>query len=494
LCKSSWPGREENGFNFAGRLLRRLSEHSRLIDAATGREYGSNLPSLIAGFARGFLGAGLCPGDKLLILCEMNAASSLAYLGAMYAGIVPVLVEDRTFAALGNELIDKVRPKATWTAKKGTIEQLALRGISEIAGEFAPAAPESLPPSHREASDLAALMLTSGSTGSPQMVMVSHENLIANTEAIIRSQRLGTNERAMLIMPIAYCFGASVMHTHLYQGGGVVFDSRFMFPDKVLRAITQYGCTTFAGVPTVYHVLLHRSNLKTIALPALRRFLQAGGALSPDYIRQIRQIVPAAHFFVMYGQTEATARISCWDVDAEGKKLGCAGRPLDNIELRIVDHEGREVAPGETGEIQVRGPSICGGYLDDPEATAQKFTDGWLRTHDYGLCDLDGYLWIKGRATDFIKIRGRRVSLSEIEAKVGSLPGVGECAALPVDDKETGEAVALFLVPNDAEIGLVERVRSSLPPIWTCSAIRLVHELPKTSNGKLARNQLRAML
>ena len=114
----------------------------------------------------------------------------------------------------------------------------------------------------------------------------------------------------MLIMPVSYCFSASVMHTHLYQGGGVVFDSRFMFPDQVLRSINTYRCTTFAGVPTVYNILLRRSNLRSIPLPGLRRFLQAGGALAPQSVLEMREIVPTAEFFVMYGQTEATARMA----------------------------------------------------------------------------------------------------------------------------------------------------------------------------------------
>ena len=130
-------------------------------------------------------------------------------------------------------------------------------------------------------------------------------------EAIIRSQRLGSDERALLILPVSYCFGASVLHTHLYRGGAVVFDSRFMFADKVLRAIAYHSCTSFAGVPTAYQILLRRSNIRAIPLPSLRRFLQAGGALAVASIQQMRTIVPHAEFFVMYGQTEATARISC---------------------------------------------------------------------------------------------------------------------------------------------------------------------------------------
>ena len=219
-------------------------------------------------------------------------------------------------------------------------------------------------------------MATSGSTGAPRFVMISHGNLIANTEAIIRSQHLANDERAMLILPLNYCFGASVFHTHLYQGGGVVFDRRFMFPDKVLRAIDKYDCTTFAGVPTVYNILLRRSNIRSIAMPSLRRFLQAGGALAPQRIREMQEAVPKAKFYVMYGQTEATARISCLDPERLREKPGSVGHPLDNLTVRIVDEKGQDLPTGEIGEILVKGPSISSGYLNDPEEEIACFVQG----------------------------------------------------------------------------------------------------------------------
>jgi len=493
LSSRSCAGREDDVSNFAGRIVQRIGENASLIDAPTGTEHrGAEIRDLIAGFAAGFLEAGLCPGDRILIRCGIAVSGALAYLGAMYAGMVPVPVEDRLFETFRDGLILKARPKAIWTARPGPCEETALKQVQQLAGDFPPRDCDSLPPVHCGEGDLATLMFTSGSTGMPRLVMVSHGNLRANTEAIIASQGLGTDERAMLIMPIAYCFGASVMHTHLYQGGGVVFDPRFMFPDKVLHAINRYGCTTFAGVPAVFNVLLRRSNLSTIPLPNLRRFLQAGGALGPEGVRRMREIVPTTDFMVMYGQTEATARISCWTADCSSEKLGSAGLPLKNIETRIADAEGRQLPAGAIGEIQVRGASICGGYFDDPEATAARFVDGWLRTGDYGLRDEDGYLWVKGRADDFIKIRGRRVSVGEIESKVASVPGVSDCAAVPVPDREAGEAIALFIVPSNGAAGLKEAVRNSLPPHWSCASIELVEDLPKTSSGKIARNELRA--
>ena len=483
-----------NNSNFAGRLLRRLGENSHLIDAATGQTlYGKEVPGLIVGFAAGFLSAGLQAGDRVLISCGLSPASTLAYVGAMYAGLVPVLVDERALATSGESVLARARAKAVWIGKGVRCDWARKNGVTQIEGNFDARLAHSLPPAPCAEEDLAALMPTSGSTGVPRLVMVTHGNLRANTEAIVRSQRLGSDEKAMLVMPVSYCFGASVMHSHLYQGGGIVFDSRFMFPDKVLHAINTYGCTTFAGVPAVYDILLRRSNFRSIRLPELRRFLQAGGALAPESIRQIRSIVPTADFFVMYGQTEATARISSLPPDRLGEKLGSVGLPLDNLAIRIVDNEGHELAAGQTGEIQVRGPSVCSGYFDDPEATERRFGDGWLKTGDFACLDDEGYLWIKGRTTEFVKIRGVRISFGEVETKVAAVPGVYECAATAIQHPEAGEALELFIVADDGAGIVAERVRRALPPQWTCVSVRVVPELPKTENGKIARSQLRMM-
>ncbi len=483
-----------NDLNFAGRLLRRLGENSHLIDAATGQALsGKEIPDLIVGFAAGFLSAGLQVGDRVLISCALSPASTLAYLGAMYAGLVPVLVDERALATPGESILARSRAKAVWAGKGVHCDWARKNGVTQIEGNFDARPANSLRPAPCTEDDLAVLMPTSGSTGVPRLVMVSHGNLRANTEAIVRSQRLGSDEKAMLIMPVSYCFGASVMHSHLYRGGGVVFDSRFMFPDKVLRAINTYGCTTFAGVPSVYNIFLRRSNLRSIQLPGLRRFLQAGGALAPEGVLEMHSIVPTAEFFVMYGQTEATARISYVPPDRLGEKLGSVGLPMDNLMIRIVDDDGRELPAGQTGEIQVRGPSACSGYFDDPEATERKFGGGWLKTGDFACRDDEGYLWIKGRTCEFIKIRGVRVSFGEVETKVAAVPGVYECAATATRHPEAGEALALFIVADDGARVVAERVRRALPPQWTCVSVRVVPELPKTENGKIARSQLRTM-
>ncbi len=477
--------------NFAGQLTRRLGDGSFLINAVSGEQVlPSELPTLISSFGAGLLRAGLTMGDRILIGCTLSPLSSIAYLGSMYAGLVPVPLEENILIASLAELLKKTGGRAVWTERDFSLGGAGGASVKAFHGPPAEVIPDPMPPAVCQESDLAVLVATSGSTGTPRFVMVSHGNLTANTEAIVRSQNLLQGERAMLILPLSYCFGASVFHSHLYQGGGVVFDSRFMFPDKVLHAINKYRCTTFAGVPTVYNILLRRSNLRSIPMPSLRRFLQAGGPLAPQHVAEMRDTVPTAKFYVMYGQTEATARISCLDPAHLDEKLGSAGQPLDNLSVRIMDEEGRDLPTGQTGEIMVRGPSIALGYLDEPEESGRVFQDGWLRTGDLGHLDTDGYLWIDGRKANFLKIRGVRVSFAEVEARVASLPGVSECAVAAMPHPEAGEALALYIVPDKDADQVAENVRRGLPPYWTCESINIVSQIPKTARGKVARGAL----
>ena len=477
--------------NFAGRLVSRLGPFSYLIDAATGFTIRpEDLPRRISASGASLRAAGLLPGDRVLIGCSLTPASTLVYLGAMYAGLVAVPVDDRTVATCATMLLDATGAKAVWTETGLRGNGIFKGSVVTLKGDLAKDSLSTMSPAPCEESDVAALMATSGSTGIPRFVMVSHGNLIANTEAIIRSQQLENDERAMLILPVSYCFGASVLHTHFYQGGGVVFDRRFMFPDKVLQGIAQFGCTTFAGVPTVYNSLLRRSGIRQIAMPCLRRFLQAGGGLSAGRIREMRSAVPT-RFYVMYGQTEATARISCMEPERWEERIGSVGQPLDNLTVRIVDDEGDELPPGQVGELLAKGPSICLGYLNDPGETRRVFCDGWLRTRDLARRDEEGYLWIEGRKGAFLKMRGIRVSFAEVEARVTAIPEIYECAASAVDHPEAGEALVLFIVPNGGAQISGQDIRRHLPAHWALDSIHFVPELPKTSAGKVALSLLR---
>jgi acyl-coenzyme A synthetase/AMP-(fatty) acid ligase len=219
----------------------------------------------------------------------------------------------------------------------------------------------------------------------------------------------------------------------------------------------------------------------------LRRFLQAGGGLAQERISEMRELFPQVKLYIMYGQTEATARISCMDPDRWNEKPGSVGLPLDNLSVSIMDEQENAVPTGQIGQLLVRGPSICSGYFNDPEETRRVFSGGWLRTGDLARRDEDGFLWIEGRAGSFLKIRGTRVSLAEVEARVAAIPGVYECGVCAVDHAEAGEALVLLIVPDQgARLG-TEEIRHRLPANWTLDSIRIVSELPKTSTGKIAR-------
>jgi len=483
-------------WNFAGRLVGRLGPGSCLIDTAARHTIcAEDLPRLIAAYGAAFVSTGLRKGDRVLIGCSLTPSTALVYLGAMYAGLVAVPVEDREVRESAAKLLKVTGAKAVWTETAVRAGENDKGAVSWLQGELDQGALDRevrtmIPPADCVAGDSAALMATSGSTGVPHFVMVSHGNLIANTEAIIRSQGLASDDRAMLVLPLSYCFGASVLHTHLYQGGSVVFDRRFMFPDKVLHAIGEFNCTTFAGVPTVYNVLLRRSNIRQIAMPGLRRFLQAGGALAPQKINEMRAAFPLTKFYVMYGQTEATARISCMEPERWQEKSGSVGRPLDNLTVSIVDEDGDDLPAGQVGELRVKGPSICSGYWNDPEETRRVYSGGWLYTGDLARQDEEGYLWIEGRKGAFVKMRGIRVSLAEVEERVIAIPGVYECAAGGVEHPEAGEALVLYVVLDEGAKILKEEISRTLPAHWALDSICMVTELPKTSAGKIALSSL----
>jgi long-chain acyl-CoA synthetase len=225
---------------------------------------------------------------------------------------------------------------------------------------------------------------------------------------------------------------------------------------------------------------------------ALRRFLQAGGALAPEIIRTIMARVPQASFYVMYGQTEATSRISTFECHEWPDKMGSAGRALDNLEALIIGPAGEALGPGEAGEIVVCGPSVTRGYWGDAQATTARCCGGKLRTGDIGRLDRDGFIWIEGRVADFLKMRGLRVSLGEIETRMRGVPGVKELAAFPAQRVSQGEAFEIAVVTDGSrdtpsiEHDLMRRV----DPLWICSGIRFVPTLPRTDSGKVARGVL----
>lgn len=340
----------------------------------------------------------------------------------------------------------------------------------------------------------ALLVYTSGSTGAPRAVVQSHRNLAANTEAIVEYLELSSRDRACLILPLFYCYGKSVLLTHLSAGASVFIDHRFMYPRVVLDAMRAEGCTGFAGVPLTFELLKRQLTDEAPTTPSLRYLTQAGGAMHPDTIDWVRKTFAPARLFVMYGQTEATARLSYLPPEFAEQKRGSAGRAIRGVELRVVSEAGAPLEPGTVGNVIASGPSITAGYFRDPAGSAEVLKDGWLWTGDLGYLDGGGFLFLTGRAKQILKLGGHRVSAQEIEEAIATHPLIAEVAVTGVADPVAGEA-AVALVVRAADCGLsAEEIRrysrERLAAYKVPRDVIFVDALPRTPNGKIARGEL----
>jgi acyl-CoA synthetase (AMP-forming)/AMP-acid ligase II len=344
--------------------------------------------------------------------------------------------------------------------------------------------------------DPALVLYTSGSTGVPRGVVQTFGNVNANSRSIVQYLGLGPEDRAMVILPLYYCYGRSVLQTHLLAGGSIFLDPRFAFPRVVLETIASEGCTGFAGVPLTFEIVRRQVDVASIAFPRLRYLTQAGGAMAPETIAWVRQAFRPARLFVMYGQTEATARLSYLPPEDGERKNGSIGVAIPGVELRVVDDSGGELPRGSVGHLVARGDNVTLGYLDEPEETAAILHDGWLWTGDLARRDDDGFFFHEGRSKEILKIGGHRVSPVSIEQAVARHPAVAEVAVVGVPHDLMGEVPAAYYVARDAtgptDEDLRQFCREHLPPYMVPVRFTRVESLPRNEAGKLLRAQLRA--
>ncbi len=322
----------------------------------------------------------------------------------------------------------------------------------------------------------AQIIFTSGSTGVPKGVVLSHRNIIANTSSILQYLHLAENDIMEVVLPFYYCYGLSLLHTHLRVGGSLVLNNNFIFISSVFNDINKYKCTGFAGVPSHFQILLRKSDgFKNTNFSSLRYVTQAGGKLHNSFIEEFITTFPEIDFFVMYGQTEATARLSYLEPKMLKSKIGSIGKGIPGVELKVISESDVEVKPGETGEIIAKGDNIMIGYYHETEMTANVLKNGWLHTGDIGTVDGDGYIYLTARNKEFIKIAGKRVSPKEIEEVIVSYPGVVDCTIETVYDEITGEAVkAIVVISEGSEKSITEDLLRTY-----CASMLVIHKVPK---------------
>jgi acyl-CoA synthetase (AMP-forming)/AMP-acid ligase II len=405
-------------------------------------------------------------GTVLLLISPNNQFFVTVYLATMKAGCVTVplnpaiepsnleYVEGKTSAShafIHSSVVRRLKPGIAFSDEEE---------ISRIVDEQTDIDFEKGP----DFSDdhLAQIIFTSGSTAVPKGVMITHGNLIANTNSILDYLHLKSTDTMLVVLPFFYCYGLSLLHTHLRVGGTLVLNNSFMFLGSVLRDLKAYRCTGFAGVPSHFQILLRKSDsFRTGHFPDLRYVTQAGGKLHKTFISEFAGLFPYIKFFVMYGQTEATARLSYLPPERLKDKLGSIGKGIPGVELKVVNEKGDLVKPGQVGEIVARGGNIMKGYFKDSEATSITLKDGWLHTGDLGTVDEDEFIYLSARKKEMIKVGGKRVGPKEIEEVIVGIKGVIDCTVEGMEHPVLGEALQAVVVKNPQVELSEEEVRAA---------------------------------
>jgi len=350
---------------------------------------------------------------------------------------------------------------------------------------------------HEVPESVAQIIYTSGSTGRPKGVVLTHKNLMANTCSILDYLQLTADDSVMAVLPFVYAYGNSVMLTHLFVGGALMIENNMLYPHVVLDSMIKTGVTGFSGVSTTYALLLNHSNLKSYAFPALRYLTHAGGPMPSELLSRIRTAFPDQRIFLMYGQTEASARLTYLPPELLDAKKESAGRAIPGVVLKIVRERGETARPGEVGEIWASGDNIMQGYWQDPELTAVVLQDGWLHTGDLGRLDEEGYLTIVGRNNEMIKAGSYRISPTEIEEVLLQHQQVHEAGVVGIDDPILGQKICAIVTLKEAgtltDQDLMVYCAQRLVQYKRPKVIAIVSSLPKSPSGKILRERLRTI-
>lgn len=448
---------------------------ARLIDASSGETLaGAALDARIGAVASAVDGL---PAGVLFARTSLDAASALRWAGAFRAGRAVALLDPGLDTALLASVVERFRPAAVLGA--GDPPPGSYRS-GEVAG---PAWVRTDPCAVSPHPDLALLLPTSGSTGSPKMVRLSRSAVLANAASIAEALDLGPGEVAPTSLPLHYSYGLSVLNSHLLAGATVLVEGSGLMGRPFWEAVAAHGATSLAGVPYHYEIL-RRLKFSPARYPRLRTLTQAGGRLAPERVAavaaQMAQV--GGRLFVMYGQTEATARMAVLPPDRLGEKPGSAGVAIPGGRFRIEGAGGPPAggASAGEGEIVYEGPNVMMGYAESEEEVAGgDELAGVLRTGDLGTLDAEGFLFVTGRAKRIGKLYGVRVNLDDLEHW---LAGYG-----PVAVVGSGDRIVAFLAgAATAECAaaaqdLAARLHSRSDAV----DVRGVDALPYLGNGKV---------
>lgn len=423
-------------------------------------------------------------GSLVLLVASNTVSSVCGYVGFLRKGAVPLMLPEGSDA---KRILEAYNPAYIWARApffEGISESKGWRMLAEDRGYRLVATGAAQAQLH---SDLSLLLTTSGSTGTPKLVRLSAANIAANAESIAEYQRIDCDDRAITTLPFSYAYGISIVNSHLLRGASLVLTEEGLFSRGFWELLRKADATNFGGVPYTYSMLekLHFDRMET---PSLRFISQAGGRLG-ERLQELFAGICAKkgiEFYVMYGQTEATARMSWLPPEFVASKLGSIGAAIPGGEFSIVD-DGRVLEEvGAVGELVYRGANVSLGYAECAEDLAKgDERGGVLETGDIARRDEDGFYYIVGRKKRFLKIFGNRVNLDEVEAMCAGWGFEAACAG--ADD-----ALAVFVV-GSAD-GVVDRLAKATGLHPSAFSAFEVDVIPRTSSGKIDYAALGGML
>jgi long-chain acyl-CoA synthetase len=337
----------------------------------------------------------------------------------------------------------------------------------------------------------AAILYTSGTTGKQKGAVLSHGNVVSNVATTGRSLRVQPTDRLLLFMPLFHCFGQNfIMNAALHCGATLVLHRRFV-PQEILASISRHGVTMFFAVPTVYITLLN-ADICRQDLAGIRYYFSAAATMPTEVAARWHQTFGQL-VHEGYGLTETSPFASYNHQSAY--RPGSVGTPIEMVEMRVVDIDDREVAPGDWGEIAIKGPNVMLGYWNRPDETAEALRGGWFHTGDIGYMDPDGYLFLVDRVKDMINVGGFKIWPREVEEVLYQHPAIKECAVVGMPDPVKGElARAVIVLRPELDLtaeALLQYCRAHLATYKVPQQITFTRELPKSATGKILKRVLR---
>lgn len=506
------------------RAARDFGDRIALVDGDVTLTF-SQLHERVQSTARTYLALGLEPGGRVAVWGPNKAAWAIAGLAATYAGGVLVPLNSRYTAHEASDLIERTSAQLVIVDDGflGRMLSAELREVSELptvssvltfdaitaesGSDRRGLAPRSLPDlAEVEAradavgpDDVADILFTSGTTGRSKGVETAHRQTIAAADVWSATGLVTAEDRYLVVSPFFHSYGYKVGLVVGLLRGCAIHPAATFDPGELLALIARERITVLPGAPAIFQGLLDHPDFATTDTSSLR-FANTGAASVPvALVERLQSDLSFELVITAFGMTECCVATMCRPGDANELIATSCGRAVDGLEMRIVDHEtGAVLAAGEEGEVQLRGPMVMRGYLDDPEATAEAIDpDGWLRTGDVGVVDADGYLRITDRLKDMYICGGFNVYPAEVEQALARHPGIADVAVIGVPDERLGEVGKAFVVSRPGhdldEAGVIAYARERLANFKAPRTVAFVDALPRNLAGKVLKNELRRL-